>query len=314
MRRYLLGKLGQAVFVIWAAYTFTFVLLYVLPANPVDLMFDPTQLDTISAADKQAVAQHYGFDKPLYLQYLTRLLAAAHGDFGTSTQNGEPVWSAIAAVVPRTIALASAALLIAVLIAFAVALAASLTGSRWLANLLASLPPAAVSVPVFLIGLVALQLFSFQLAWFPPFGTAGLRTLILPALTLAIPVSGPIAQLLAKNLARELHAPYVTTSIAKGATRPWVLVRDVLKNASLPALTIAGVTLGNLLAGAVIVETIYSRSGLGRLTETAVRTQDVPLVQGVVIFAALVFVLVNLAVDLVYPLVDPRLRARILAG
>lgn len=130
-----------------------------------------------------------------------------------------------------------------------------------LSQAIASLPAAGVSVPVFLVGLAILQVFSFQLRWFPPIGNDGFASLVLPAVTLAIPVSAPIAQLLLKNIELGLNAPYVTVSVAKGASRLWVLVRDVLKNASLPALTIAGLTLGNLLAGAVIVETIYSRSG-----------------------------------------------------
>ncbi|MFF0816028.1 ABC transporter permease [Rhodococcus sp. NPDC003318] len=314
MGRYILAKFGQALFVVWAAYTITFVLLYVLPYDTVDLMFDPAEAELVSEADKAAARVHFGLDQPLVLQYLSRLLSALHGDFGHSARTGENVWSMILAVLPQTAILAAFALLLAVVFAFVIALTAAYTRNRWLSQTIAALPAAAVSVPVFLVGLAVLQVFSFQLRWFPPIGNDGFASLVLPAVTLAIPVSAPIAQLLLKNFEIGLGAPYVTVSVAKGATRLWVLVRDVLKNGSLPALTIAGLTLGNLLAGAVIVETIYSRSGLGRLTETAVRTQDIMLVQAVVVFAAIVFVVVNLIVDIIYPLLDPRLRSRVLAG
>ncbi|WP_433634741.1 ABC transporter permease [Nocardia sp. CA-120079] len=311
MVRYVFAKFGQAVFVVWGAYTVTFVLLYVLPYDAVDLLFDPNQGDLVTEQDKQHARVYYGLDHNLIGQYLHRLFDAAHGDFGASTRTGQQVWPLILSVLPQTALLAGFALILAVLIALAVALTAGYTRTRWLANLVATLPAAGVSVPVFLVGLAVLQVFSFQLGWFPPIGNDGFAALVLPAVTLAIPVSAPIAQLLIKNFDAGLRAGYVTVSIAKGATRLWVLVRDVLKNAGLPALTIAGVTFGNLLAGAVIVETVFSRSGLGRLTETAVRTQDVPLVQAVVVFAAIVFVTVNFVVDLIYPLLDPRLRTRL---
>ncbi|WP_072803918.1 ABC transporter permease [Rhodococcoides yunnanense] len=310
MTRYVLSKLGQSIFVIWAAYSITFVLLWVLPYDTVDLMFDPNDTASVSVEQQDAVRQSLGLDNSLVVQYFDRLLAAVHGDFGQSVRTGESAWSMIMTVLPQTLILAGAALVIAVAIAFAVALTASYTRHRWLANFISVIPAAGVSVPVFLVGLVLLQIFSFQLRWFPPMGNTGVTSLILPAVTLAIPVSAPIAQLLLKNITLGLQAPYVTVSAAKGGTKFWLLTREVLKNASLPALTIAGVVVGNLLAGAVIVETIFSRSGLGRLAESAVRTQDVPLVQAIVVFAALVFVVINFVVDIVYPLLDPRLKAQ----
>lgn len=311
MIRYAGAKVGRAVFVVWAAYTLSFVLLYLLPANTVDLLFDPGELQSIDPETKARVAAGYGFDQPPFVQYLERLWAALRGDLGASVQSGQPVWSAIAHVFPPTLLLSAASLVLALLFAFAIAFTVSATRSRWLANLVESLPPAAVSVPVFLIGLVAIQVFAFNLHWFPPLGNTGWQSLVLPLVTLAIPVSGPIAQLLVSSFQREVHSAYVTTAVAKGATRSWVLVREVFRNASLPALTIAGITFGNLLAGAVIVETIYSRTGLGRLTETAVGTKDIPVIQGIVLLTAASFALTNLVVDLVYPLLDPRLKARI---
>jgi peptide/nickel transport system permease protein len=255
------------------------------------------------------VADNYGFNKPVILQYLDRLAHALTGDFGSSVQSGRPVTSAIADVLPGTLVLAAGALVLALLISFAIALVATSTRREWVRNLAEALPSGAVSVPVFMSGILVLQIFSFQLGWFPAFGDAGAKSVVLPVITLAIPVSGPIAQLLVRSFATEFHSGYVTTSWAKGATRSGIIVRDVLRNASLPALTIAGITFGNLIAGSVIIETVFARKGIGRLTQNAINTLDVPLVAGIVVLVAACFALINLIVDLIYPLLDPRLRA-----
>ncbi|GLY02517.1 MULTISPECIES: ABC transporter permease [Actinoplanes] len=312
--RYTALKVGRALFVVWAAFTVTFVLLFVLPADPVDLLFDPAELNAIPPEVKEQVAANYGFNEPVILQYLNRLGHALTGDFGSSVQSGKPVTGAILEVLPSTLVLASAALVLATLIAFGIALAATATRRTWLRDLLESLPSGAVSVPVFLSGILVLQVFSFQLGWFPAFGDQGWRSLVLPLITLAIPVAGPIAQLLVRSFTTEFAAGYVTTGWAKGGTRGGIIVRDVLRNASLPALTIAGVTFGNLIAGSVITETVFARRGLGRMTQTAINTLDVPLVAGIVVLVAATFAVINLIVDLIYPLLDPRLRASLTAG
>ena len=313
MLRYVALKIGRALFVIWAAFTVTFLLLFVLPADPVDLLFDPAELNTIPEEVRAQVAASYGFDKPVVLQYLDRLAHAAVGDFGNSVQSGRPVTQAILEVLPSTLVLAVGALVLAVLIGFAVALAANATRRPWLRNALESLPSASVSVPVFMFGILLLQVFSFTLGWFPSFGDSGWESLVLPLVTLAIPVSGPIAQLLVRSFSGELESGYVTTSLAKGATRGRIIVGDVFRNASLPALTIAGITFGNLIAGSVITETVFARPGIGRLTQGAINTLDVPVVQGIVVLVAATFALINLVVDLIYPLLDPRLRASLVA-
>lgn len=309
MLRYAALKTGRALFVVWAAFTLTFALLFVLPADPVSLLFDPAEINTIPPEVREQVAANYGFDQPVLVQYLSRLGHALTGDFGHSVQSGKPVTEAVLAVLPSTLALAAGALVLALIIAFAIALIASSTRHRWVKELIESLPSASVSVPVFLSGILILQIFSFRLGWFPAFGDDGPSSLVLPIVTLAIPVSGPIAELLVRNFAIELRSGYVTTSWAKGATRAQVITGDVSRNASLPALTIAGITFGNLIAGSVITETVFAREGVGRMTQTAINTLDVPLVQGIVVFVAASFALINLIVDLIYPLLDPRLRA-----
>ena len=267
------------------------------------------RLNTVPPEVRDQVASNYGFNEPVIVQYLQRLGHALIGDFGASVQSGRAVTDSVLDVLPSTLVLSAGALALALLIAFGVALVATFTRSPWLRNLVEALPSGAVSVPVFLSGILMLQVFSFQLGWFPAFGDDGVRSVVLPLITLAIPVAGPIAQLLVRSFATEFGSGYVTTSWAKGATRGSIIVRDVFRNASLPALTIAGITFGNLLAGSVITETVFARQGIGRLTQTAINTLDVPLVQGIVVFAALTFAAINLIVDLVYPLLDPRLRA-----
>ena len=312
--RYAAAKVARALFVIWAAYSLSFALLYLLPVKAVDLLFDPQELLTISNKTKQQVAAEYGFNKPAFVQYGDRLWAALHGNFGTSVQTGAPVWKAIGGVLPPTLVLAAAALVLALVISFGIAFFAANSRHPWLVNLVEALPSATVSIPVFLIGLIAIQIFSFDLHWFPPLGDQGFRSLVLPMFTLAIPVAGPISQLLVNSFQREFGAPYVATSLAKGGTRSWVIRREVFRNASLPALTIAGITFGNILAGAVITETIFSRTGLGRLTQAAVGSKDIPVIQGIVVLTAGLYAITNLVVDFIYPILDPRLKARIVAG
>ncbi|MEV0336006.1 ABC transporter permease [Nocardia sp. NPDC050717] len=308
MVRYVGSRLLQAIWVIWAAFTVSFVVLYLLPADPVSMAADGAGTGT--PVDKAAIAEmqaRYGLDKPLWEQYLSALGNAVTGDLGRSINTGQPVTEAIGDAIPATLGLAGLALLFAVAGGTAIAFAATYTRRAWLRNALAALPPLGVSVPTFWTGLLLLQLFSFRLHWFPAFGGTGLRGTLLPAVTLALPIGAVIAQVLAAGLAQTWRQPFTEVALAKGGSRWWVQRRHVARLASVPAFTIAGVLAGTMLAGSVVVESVFARAGVGRLTQTAVLNQDIPVVQGVVLLSALIFVLVNLAVDLVYPLIDPRI-------
>ncbi|MFF4835423.1 ABC transporter permease [Streptomyces sp. NPDC001315] len=308
MRRYVIKRLAQAVGVLWAAYTVSFLVLDFLPGDPVTAMagagMDSGQVDPAQLA---ALRHEYGFDKPVLVQYAEYLGRAVRGDFGDAVSTGHPVTSTLADALPQTLQLTAAALLLAVVLGGGLAVVATYTGQRWLRQLLLSLPPLGVSVPTFWVGLLLVEAFSFRLHWFPAFGNDGLRGLVLPALTLAIPTGAQVAQVLAKSLRTALDQAYLETARAKGAGRWRVHLRHALRNASLPALTVVGLLVGQLIAGSVVVETVFSRDGLGRVTAAAVTSQDIPLVQGVVVFGALIFVATNLVVDLVYPLLDPRI-------
>ncbi|MEU9021180.1 ABC transporter permease [Actinomadura sp. NPDC048394] len=310
MRRYAALRLAQAAGVLWAAYTVSFLVLDLLPGDPVSAMagagadqagVDPAQIARLRS--------EYGFDDPVPVQYVHYLGRALRGDFGDSVSSGRPVTSVIGDALPSTLQLVAAGLALAVLFGGGLALAATYTARRWLRQLLLSLPPLGVSVPTFWAGLMLVEIFSFRARLLPAFGNGGLRGLILPAVTLAIPTGAIVAQVLAKSLLGALDEPYIQTARAKGAGRPRIHLRHALRNASLPALTVVGVLVGQLMANSVVIETVFSRNGLGRVTAGAVAAQDIPLVQGVVVFGALVFVLANLIVDLVYPLLDPRIAA-----
>ncbi|MCX5335675.1 MULTISPECIES: ABC transporter permease [unclassified Streptomyces] len=308
MRRYVIKRLAQAVGVLWAAYTVSFLVLDFLPGDPVTAMagagMDSGDVDPARLA---ALRHEYGFDKPVLVQYADYLGRAVRGDFGDAVSTGRPVTATLADALPQTLQLTGAALLLAVLLGGGLAVVATYTSRRWLRQLLLSLPPLGVSVPTFWVGLLLVEAFSFRLRWFPAFGNDGLQGLVLPALTLAIPTGALVSQVLAKSLLTALDQAYVETARAKGAGRWRVHLRHALRNASLPALTVVGLLVGQLIAGSVVVETVFSRDGLGRVTAAAVTSQDIPLVQGVVVFGALIFVATNLLVDLVYPLLDPRI-------
>ncbi|MEU1182548.1 ABC transporter permease [Streptomyces sp. NPDC005820] len=308
MRRYVIKRLAQAVGVLWAAYTVSFLVLDYLPGDPVTAMagagMDSGQVDPKQIA---ALRHEYGFDKPVLVQYAEYLGRAVRGDFGDAVSTGRPVTSTLADALPQTLQLTGAALLLAVLLGGGLAVLATYTAQRWLRQLLLSLPPLGVSVPTFWVGLLLVEAFSFRLHWFPAFGNDGFKGLVLPALTLAVPTGAQIAQVLAKSLLTALDQAYVETARAKGAGRWRIHLRHALRNASLPALTVVGLLVGQLIAGSVVVETVFSRDGLGRVTAAAVTAQDIPLVQGVVVFGALIFVTTNLVIDLVYPLLDPRI-------
>ena len=307
MSRYLLRRLGQAALVLWAAYTVSFLVLFALPGDAVDTKFGGEASD-ITPEQLQALRVQYGLDRSLPLQYLSRLGRALTGDFGTSLDSGRPVSAMIAESLPATAAVAGLALLLGILGGTALALlAAAGSPDRWYSRLPLNLPPLGVAVPSFLVGLLLLELFSFRLHWFPAIGNEGIGSIVLPAITLAIPTGAVVAQLLAKSLHQTMSQPYADTARAKGASEARVLRRHAVRNAVIPALTISGVLVGQLLSGAVITETVFSRTGLGRLTATAVSGQDIPVVQGIVVFGALVFVIVNLIVDLLYPMLDKRI-------
>lgn len=308
MPRFLLRRLFRAVVVVWAAFTLSYAILFVLPGDPVDIKLGG--LDSTATPEQIAeVRATYGIGEPLVVQYAKALRNAVRGDFGHSVQTGADVRTMILDALPETLKLTGFALLLAVAFGGGTALLATYVRARALRQLLLSVPAVGISLPVFWVGLLLIQVVSFQWRALPALGNDGFESLVLPAITLALPVGAIIAQVLAKSMATALAAPYIDTARAKGASRVRIHLRHALRNASLPVLTLLGVVAGNLVTEAVIVETVFSRAGLGRVTAFAVDRQDIPVVQGVVVLSALVFVAVSLLLDVLYPLLDPRIGA-----
>lgn len=307
------NRIGQALVVLLLAFTASFLLLQALPGDAILIKYQNPEMG-LSAEQIAEIRLLYGADAPLWAQYGNTLWNFLQGSFGYSVQAGVPVNTLLAVNLPPTLRLAALGLLAAILLAFFLSFAATLAPFRWLRNLLATLPALMISVPVFWLGIMLIQIFSFQLRLVPIINPNLFQSLVLPVLTLALPIAAPLAQILIRSLDEVEAQPFVSVARAKGATRKGVLWRHVLRNALLPVLTIAGLLFGELLAGAVVTETVFGINGLGRITEQAVSNQDTAVLQAIVILAALGFVLINLVVDLVAPLIDPRLNRKLEAS
>ena len=296
--------------VILAVYTLAFFLLYALPGDPVALMLTRRSAGAgaIDPAQLTALRSEYGLDGPLVQRYATTLADALTGDLGVSFQSGRPVPEVITAAAPNTARLAALALVLAVPFAAALAVLASWHRDRMLHRFLQYIPALISAVPAFWLGLVLLQVFVNRLRWFPPTGVPGIDGLVLPAITLALPVSAVLAAVLIRSLDDIQDSEFVAVLRSRGL--PWhrVYLAHVLRNALLPFVTLTGLTVGGVLTGTVVTETVFARSGLGRLLVSSVQTQDAPVVLGITILAAIAFATVNLGVDLLYPALDPRMR------
>ncbi|EFE95315.1 ABC transporter permease [Serratia odorifera] len=308
MIRYLGSRVGQALLVLWAAFTLSFLLLQVLPGDAVLIKFQNPDMG-LSPAQIADMRAAYGADVPLWQQYLHTLGNVLHGDLGYSMQAGVPVTALLAANLPATLQLAVIGFALALLVALMLAFVSHLPGASRLAALLRSLPALFVSVPTFWLGIALIQLFSFHFKLIPVINPTQWQGLILPVVTLAIPISAPLAQILIRSIDSVQTQPFIAVARAKGASRQRVLLHHVARNAMLPALTIAGMLFGELIAGALITETVFGRSGLGQLTQQAVENQDVAVLQAMVLLSAAAFVTINLLVDLLFPLLDPRLKS-----
>ena len=307
MSRYILSRIGQALFVLWVAFTAAFLLLQALPGDAILIKFQSPDLG-LGPEQIAALREAYGVDSPLWAQYLQTLGNFLTGQFGYSVVGSIPVAQELLANLPATARLASLGFTLAVLLAFTLAFLATLAPFKWLRGAIQAIPALFISVPVFWLGIMLIQIFSFRLKWISVINPGEIEGLILPVITLAIPISAPLAQILMRNIDEASTQPFVAVARAKGASPSWVLWEHVAKNALLPTLTIAGILFGELLAGAVITETVFGLNGIGGLTERSVRFQDSSVIQAVVVFSAAAFVIVNLAVDLLYPVFDPRLR------
>lgn len=302
-------RLAHALMVLWAAFTVTFLLLRVLPADAIQIKFQNADLG-LDARQIADIRDAYGIDRPLWWQYGRALWDLLRGDFGLSIGSGVPVSDRLAASLPSTLWLAGLGSVLAAILAAIIAYGATLAPPARLRSLFRAIPALFVSLPTFWLGIALIEILSFRLGLLPVVGVEGWRALILPVVTLAVPVSAPLTQVLLRSIDEVMSRPFIQVARAKGAGRNRVFWLHVLRNALPSAMTMAGLMFGELLGGAIVTETVFGLNGIGRLTEEAVNSQDTQLLLAVTMLSATGFVLVNLLVDLLFPLLDPRLSGK----
>jgi peptide/nickel transport system permease protein len=305
--RYAVQRLVQAVVVILLAYVLSFVLITILPGNPIATTLGNPQAG-LSPAEVKRMEAYYGVTRPVVVQLWLALSRFVRGQLGVSLISHQTVTSLIAGALPYTLKLAGTALLISLILAAGIAYGSQYLPGKWARGLLRSGPSLFLSVPNFIIGLLLIRFFSFQLHTFDVLSPDSPVATVFAALALAIPICAPLTEVLIANLDHESGQEYVLVARSRGLTQAKLFARHLVKPSMLPAVTMAALIAGELMGGALITEEVFGRNGIGSVMYQAVSNQDTPVLQGVVALAAVVFVVVNLIADLVAPLLDPRVR------
>lgn len=297
-------RLLSSLLVIVGSLVLVFVIVYLLPGDPTDHMLD-------ASATPETIAQlrhQLGVDRPFYAQFAEYVGGMLRGNFGNSLMNGEPVLPKIWQNFPATLKLAAASALFAAVVGIALGVLSAIHRGGWIDMAARIVGLFGISMPTFWSGILLILIFSVHLKWFPSIGSDGWKTLVLPAFAKGIVGAGFIVRLVRNSMLETISEPYIVTLRAKGLPERLVMYKHALRNALIPALTMIGVLSGELLAGAVVIETVFSRQGIGRVISDALMAKDLPVVQGVIFFTAILYVLVNLLVDLSYSFIDPRVR------
>ncbi|WP_406855367.1 ABC transporter permease [Alsobacter sp. KACC 23698] len=303
MAAFLARRFAQALLTIFGVATLIFFLQR--------LTGDPTYLlvpETATPADIDAMRRTLGFDRPLIVQYVAFLADLARFDLGRSVIQNVPVTTIIASRVPYTLALAAGAFVVACGVGIPVGVALALWRDSLAARALAGLVLAAQSMPTFWSGILLILVFAVTLGWLPPSSTGGFSHIVMPSIALGLLSMATFARITRTSLLDELSRDYVRTARARGVGKGRLLARHLARNAAIPVITVAALEISNLLAGAVIVETVFAWPGLGQVTVQSILARDFLVVQGVVLLGAVVTVALNLAADLLYSAVDPRIR------
>lgn len=291
--------------VVWLVVSLVFLLIHLVPGDPVAQMLGegatPTDLDTLR--------HQYGLDLPLGQQYLHYWHGVFHGDLGHSLRLNDSVTHLILQRYPYTLELTLAALFIALLAAIPAGILAALHRGKWRDNTVGVVSLFGLSFPAFAMGPIAILLVSIKLGWLPVSGAGSFAHLILPAITMGSGLAAILTRMVRTAMLEELGQDYIRTARAKGLPERTVLYRHALRNALIPIVTLVGLQFGALLAGAIVTETIFSWPGVGRLTITAISNRDYALVQGCILAVGLTYILVNLATDILYAVLNPRIRA-----
>lgn len=309
---FVLRRLAQLLPVLLIASIGIWAMIYAVPGTPVGTIVG----ENATPEQIQATIVRLGLDQPMAVQFWSWLRHALVGDFGLSIQNREPVLNLIVQRIPATIQLGVSATLVGLLIGVPVAVISALKPGSWVDRWLSGWSALALGVPTFWLGILLILLFAVYLRWLPSASAyvsiwdspwQALRNVLLPAVTLGVYVSGIFARFLRASLLGELRADYVRTARSKGLPERDVVGRHVMRNALLPFVTIVGLMMATFIGGTVVTEAVFTYPGLGRLLIQAIHTRDYPLIQGCILFILVVFVLINLAVDVLYAYIDPRI-------
>jgi peptide/nickel transport system permease protein len=305
MSQYILRRFLQMIPIAFGILTLVFSLIHMIPGDPaVQIAGEGARPE-----DVVSIRKALGLDQPLWTQYVRYVTHVFQGDLGTSFQTNTSVMEQIKTRYPATIELALGSMFIALLVAFPLGIISAIYRNSWIDNLARFFALIGVSMPSFWFGPLLIIAFAINHHWFPVSGRdEGLKSLVLPSLTMGLALSAILTRMIRISLADELTQLYVTTAIAKGVTRTRAIFRHALKNALIPVITVLALQFGSLLTGAIITEQIFSWPGLGRLLLTSISTRDYPQVQASILVIALTYILVNFASDLLYGVVDPRIK------
>ena len=304
MFRFLVRRLALTLPVLFGVSTLVFALIHFIPGDPAQAMLG----ETASDEDVQALRERLGLDRPLVEQYGTFLAGVARGDLGTSLRTNEPVATAILDRLPATLELAAAAMLVSIGIAIPLGIIAAVRRGTFVDHLATTLALTGISIPSFWLGPLLAIVFAVELGWLPVSGRGTPAHLILPAISLGTALAAILARMMRASLLEELREPYVQAARARGTSRTRAVLRHAFRNSLIPVVTLVGLQLGAVLTGTVITETIFAWPGVGRLLIQSIGFRDYPLVQGCILFIAVTYVGVNLLTDLVYGVLDPRIR------
>ena len=312
MLRFIAKRLLQTFPVLLVVSVTVFSLIHLIPGDPVQVMVGESQDPEVVAA----IRHDLGLDRPLYIQYATWLGNALRGDFGMSIRTHQPVTEVVAERARPTLQLTALALLIALCVALPVGILAATRRNSGIDVGATTFALLGVSMPNFLIALLLIFVFAIKLQWLPTSGyvsifqdpVRGLKLLVLPAVTIGMAMAAVITRMTRSSLLEALDQDYVRTARSKGLVERRVVVGHALRNAMIPVITVVGLQIGNLIAGAVITEYVFAIPGVGRLIVDSIFARDYPVLQGVVLFTAIGFILANLLADLMYAALDPRIR------
>jgi peptide/nickel transport system permease protein len=309
MLQYVLGRLMAAAPTLLGVVVVAFGLLYVMPGDPVQLLVSSFQAEG-SREQVEAIRNKLGLNDPILVQFGRYVVNVARGDLGTSILKNRPVSALIAEALPHTLELAALAVLIAAGVGMTVGVVSAATRGRWMDRTSVLVSLLGVSTPDFWMAMLAVLIFAVKLRWFPAFGIGGFTFLVLPAAVIGIRAAAAVARLTRSSMLEVLGRQYVTTARAKGLGEFGVIAVHALRNALIPVVTLLGLECGRLIGGAVVAETVFARQGIGSLLVASILDKDLPVLRGTVLVVALGYILLNLIVDLLYGVLDPRLRVR----